>query len=159
MNRFPYLLFFGFVTFVIGCAIRPSSRLAGAAVIDAHHVHHSTRVYRFESGIAIQMASVEKDAAGLNHVTIVGCVERAGAYYFNGKLKIETLITAARPIKTDIGCGSAYLSRITITSSKRFADRDSFSINYSKYLAMEGTPDRLPIELEGGEVVYVPEQL
>ena len=128
-------------------------------MIDAHHVHHRTGVYRFEGGVAVQMGSVEKEAAGLNHVTITGCVERAGAYYFSGKLKIETLITAAKPIKTDIGCGSAYLARVTITSSKRFADRDSFSINYPRYLALVGTPDRVPIELNGGEVVYVPEQL
>ena len=157
MNPSLYLFPFGCAVLGFGCASSPKRSLATPAVAETHNAH--TFVYRFEDGIAVRMDSVEKESSGLNHVTIVGAVERAGAYYFVRKLKIESLIEAAKPIKTDIGCGSAYLTRVKIASSRRFENRDSFGINYLKYLAAEGKADRAPIELEGGEVVYIPEQL
>ena len=127
------------------------------APVPSHNHGEPARIYRLDGELAVPVGSVMKDASGLKHVTILGAVERPGAYYFSGKLKLETLITSAGPIRTELGCGSACLAQVTISSSKRFADRDSFMINYLKYMEAKGPSARATCALEGGELVYVPE--
>jgi hypothetical protein len=119
---------------------------------------HEASVYILSDGGARPLDFLKPESNGLNHATIIGAVERPGVYYFNGKVPLEAVVSAASPIKRESSCGSACLDRVQIMSSKRLPEDATFTVNYEKYLDLRShNPGHAPWELNGGEVIHISE--